>query len=69
MASSNGVIMKNQILTLEQFIEYRNKLVTRREARHKNFPEKTTYYDLRLKKLDKQFPQFKGIGKIYKKGV
>lgn len=61
--------MKNKTLTLNQFIEYRNKLVTRREARHKHFPEKTTYYDLRLEQLDKKFPEFKGLGKINKKGV
>lgn len=60
--------MKNKTLTLNQFIDYRNKLVTRREARHKHFPEKVTYYDLRIQQLDNQFPQFKGLGKIVKKG-
>lgn len=55
-------------MSLNQFIEYRNKLIIRREARHKNFPEKVTYYDLKLETLDNAFPEFKGMGLIKLKG-
>lgn len=55
---------KNKPLTLTQYVDYRNKLITRRDARHKHFPNKTTYYDIRLDEIDRQYPQFSAMGKI-----
>lgn len=51
-------------LTLQEYIDYRNKLVTRRDARARHFPEKVTYYTARLEILDRQYPEFRGIGHI-----
>lgn len=60
-------------LTLEQYIEYRNKLVTRRDARLRVFGNKSftgkhkDYYSIKLQILDDQYPQFKGLGKVHLK--
>lgn len=56
--------MKNKTLTLKQFIQYRNMLLVRRDARKKNFPEKITYYDIRIKELNELYPEFSNFGKI-----
>lgn len=59
--------MKNKPRTLQQFIEYRNMLIKRRDSRLKHglLPlNKDDYYTIRLIELDQQFPQFKGIGRI-----
>lgn len=60
--------MKNKPRTLEQYIEYRNTLLTRRDARHrqglKPLDGKDDYYTIRLKEIDSQIVQFKGLGQV-----
>lgn len=51
----------------KQFIEYRNKILTRLAARNRNFPKesgKLTYYEIRLKELNEAFPEFAKFGYI-----
>ena len=63
--------MRNKPRTLEQYIEYRNTLITRREARVKHglIPENTEdYYTIRIREIDNQHPEFKAMGKIKLKG-
>lgn len=57
----------NKPRTLNQYVEYRNTLVLRREARKKQglLPEYgEDYYTQRIREIDKQYPQFKGLGKV-----
>lgn len=57
-------------LTLDQYIAYRNMLITRREARIKHFGYKdwndkhVNYYTSRIEMLDQAYPQFKGLGHV-----
>lgn len=48
-------------LTLQEYIEYRNKVVTRARAVGFN---KSRYYAIRLEQLDSQYPEFKKLGVI-----
>lgn len=48
-------------LTLQEYIEYRNKVVTR--ARAVGFA-KNRYYAIRLQQLDDQYPEFSKIGVV-----
>lgn len=59
---------KNKPLTLTQYVDYRNKLLIRRDARRKNFSKQVNYYDIRIEEIDRQYPQFSGLGKIKLKG-
>lgn len=60
---------KVKIITLEQYIEYRNKIVTRQRSRKKHFAStKKSYYDIRLEQLDEAYPQFSKLGIINLKG-
>jgi hypothetical protein len=52
----------NKPRTLEQLIEYRNEIVLKAAIRSKD--PGYNYYSLRLKEIDQQFPQFKGMGRI-----
>jgi len=60
--------MKNKPRTLEQYIQYRNTLVIRRDARErqglKPVDGKEDYYTIRIRELDNQHPEFKGMGKV-----
>lgn len=64
--------MKNKPRTLQEYIEYRNKLITRLEARKRQglrpISGKEDYYTIRLREIDEQISEFKGIGKVYLKG-
>lgn len=60
--------MKNKPRTLEQYIEYRNTLLKRRDARIKQglkpMSGRDDYYTIRLKEIDSQITEFKGLGKV-----
>ncbi len=62
----NELNMKKDNLKL--FIEYRNMVISKRDARLKHglvsISGKQDYYTIRLKEINKKFPEFKGIGKI-----
>lgn len=55
-------------LDLKHFIEYRNMIISKRDARLKHGLVSPTgqqdYYTIRLKEINKQFPELKSIGKI-----
>lgn len=51
----------SKTVTLEQFIEYRNKVVARARAVKFN---KSRYYAIRLEQLDDAYPEFAKIGII-----
>lgn len=59
--------MKNKPRTFEQYIEYRNTLVTRRDARKRSglLPKNSEdYYTIRIREIDSQYPQFKAMGHV-----
>lgn len=59
---------KAKTLTLNEYITYRNYLINKARARSRAFnSKKESYYDIRLKNLDYQYPEFKGKGLILKK--
>ena len=64
---------QNKPRTLKQYIDYRNTLVTRRDARYRQglLPSngQPDYYTLRIIEIDNQYPQFKAMGRIYLKGL
>jgi hypothetical protein len=65
--------MRNKPRTLPQYIQYRNTLVTRRAARQKHglkpLSGREDYYTIRIRELDEQHPEFKGMGQVNLKGV
>lgn len=56
--------------SLEEYVDYRNKIVTRAISRTEKFQdERNNYYWKRLRDMDDAYPQFRAIGKItIKKG-
>lgn len=52
--------------TTKEFIEYRNKLILKRDQRRKHnllpLSGNLDYYSRRLIDLDNRFPMFKGVG-------
>lgn len=50
--------------SINQLIEYRNKIVTRLRSRQSKFGTKVSYYEIRLTEIDTKFPEFKGKGLI-----
>lgn len=60
--------MRNKPRTLPQYISYRNTLVLRRAARHRQglLPSsgRKDYYTIRIRELDEQHPEFKGVGQV-----
>lgn len=57
-------VWSNKPKTFEQYIEYRNELIMKRDNRRKHFGPATNYYDLRLIEIDAQHPEFKNFGKV-----
>lgn len=57
---------RKTIYTFEEFIQYRNKILTRLAARKKTFPNDKglSYYEIRLIELNESYPEFAKIGKI-----
>lgn len=52
-------------LSPEEYIAYRNKILTRRDARRRAFPkDPASYYDIRIRELDSAYPEYTGLGKI-----
>lgn len=55
----------NKPRTLKEGIAYRNTILLRAEARTRTFQDNgNNYYWLRLKEIDQQYPEFKGLGQI-----
>jgi hypothetical protein len=58
---------QNKPMTEEKYIAYRNELIERRNSRRQHFGLAINYYDLRLEEIDMQYPEYKGIGKVFLK--
>lgn len=57
--------MKRKILTYEQFIAYRNKMIIRRDARRRSFPkDPDSYYDIRIREINQLYPEYAHFGQI-----
>ena len=53
------------IYTYQEFIAYRNRIILRMGARRRNFPnDPVNYYEIRLRELNDQYPEFSKFGKI-----
>lgn len=51
--------------TLQEFIDYRNMIVSKAHRRTKVFGDnRHNYYWLRLKYIDTQYPEYSGLGVI-----
>lgn len=60
----------NKPLTFQEYIAYRNKTLLRANARTKVFKDNdNNYYWLRLKEIDNQYPEFKGLGQVKLKEI
>lgn len=61
---------KNRVkhMNLQEFIDYRNMIITRLHARNKNFkkdnPLDKTYYEIQLDYINEMFPEFAKLGHI-----
>lgn len=54
-------------MTFEEFIAYRNKIITRMNARNKHFKKidnQDSYYEIRLKEINDMYPEFNKLGHI-----
>lgn len=62
--------MKHKRFSYEEFIDYRNKIVLRLHARNRVFTKskqdkfKEQYYEIRLKQINEQYPEFSKFGQI-----
>jgi hypothetical protein len=57
--------MKYKVYTFQEFIAYRNMIVSKAKRRTELFKDnKHNYYWLRLADIDKQYPEFKALGVI-----
>lgn len=65
--------MKRKTMSYSEFIQYRNKIITRLNARNRTFPKleknKKTYYEIRLDEINELYPEYSKFGKIELKKV
>jgi hypothetical protein len=63
--------MRIKKLTEIEYINERNRVIHRLKARNRAFPKtdptKLTYWEIRLRELDEQYPEYSHFGKIYLK--
>ncbi len=58
-------VWENKPKTFEEYIEYRNMIITKANNRTAKFNDhKQNYYWLRLQEIDAQYPEFKALGRI-----
>lgn len=55
----------HKTLSINEFNKLRNKLIIRAEARTRTFKDnKQNYYWYQIEDLNRQFPEFRSIGKV-----
>lgn len=56
-------------LSLNEYVEERNRVYTHARTRSLSYGETRNYWAYRLREMDKQHPEFRGMGVIKIKGT